>query len=49
MNNNIYEAVDSADYNKKLEESRKDPQLPIPVNKNSPSYRRIFEEAEKNR
>jgi len=42
FNNNIYEGVDQEDYNKKLEEHRKNPQLPIPVNKNSPAYKRIF-------
>lgn len=45
-NNNVYVAVDPDEYNTKLEESRKNPSLPIPVNKNSPSYRRIFGEAE---
>ena len=49
FNNNIYEAVSDFDYNRRLEEFRKNPQLPIPVNMKSPSYKRIFEEAEKNR
>lgn len=48
-NNNVYEAVDPSDFNKRLEESRKNSQLPIPVNKVSPQYRQIFDEAEKNK
>lgn len=47
FNGNIYEAVSPDQYNKRLAESRKNPDLPIPVNNTSPSYRRIFEEAEK--
>lgn len=46
-NNNMYESVEPSEFNKKLEEYRKNPQLPIPVNKNSPQYTRIFDEAEK--
>lgn len=49
FNNNIYEAVNANEYNSKLEAWRKNSQLPIPVNRTSPSYKRIFEEAEKNR
>lgn len=44
-NNNVYEAVSSDEYNRKLEAWRKDPSKPIPVNESSPSYRRIFEAA----
>lgn len=43
---NVYEAVDPDEYNKKLEISRKNPTVPIPVNKNSPAYSRIFEAAQ---
>ena len=46
MNGNIYEAVSADDYNRKLEESKKDRTLPIPVNTNSPAYKRIFEVVE---
>jgi hypothetical protein len=49
FNGNIYEAVDAGEYNKRLDESRKDPMLPIPVNRDSPGYRKIFGEAEKNK
>jgi len=45
MNNNIYEAVEPGEYNTKLEAWKKDSGKPIPVNVNSPSYRRIFEAA----
>lgn len=48
-NNNIYEGVSSNIADKKLEEWRKDPKLPIPIQIGSPQYRRIFEEAEKNK
>jgi predicted transcriptional regulator len=47
-NNNMYEAVDADVADQKLEERRKDRSKPIPVSKNSPDYRRIFLEAEKN-
>lgn len=43
MNGNIYESVAADIYNKKLNEWRKDTSLPIPVNKESPDYKRIFE------
>ncbi|MCK5606135.1 hypothetical protein KAR91_29825 [Candidatus Pacearchaeota archaeon] len=49
FNNNLYEAVAPGEYNNKLEEWRKDPQLPIPVNKNNKNDMKIFDEAEKNR
>lgn len=45
-NENIYEAVSKDEYNRKLEEWRKDPSRPIPVNESSPSYKRIFEAAQ---
>jgi hypothetical protein len=47
MNGSIYVAVSPENYNRELERSRKDPSLPIPINRNSPSYKRIFGEAEK--
>ena len=47
FNGNIYEAVSPDEYNRKQEEWKKDNSLPIPVNSSSPSYRRIFGEAEK--
>jgi hypothetical protein len=43
-NNNIYEAVASGDYNRKLEAWKEDARLPIPINRSSPSYIRIFRE-----
>lgn len=46
-NNNIYEAVDKSIADAKLEQWRKDPSLPIPVQIGSPQYRRIFESAVK--
>lgn len=46
-NNNIYEAVDKSIADAKLEQWRKDPSLPIPVQIGSPQYRRIFESAER--
>jgi hypothetical protein len=46
-NNNIYEAVDKSVADKKLEQWRKDPSLPIPVQIGTPQYRRIFDEAVK--
>lgn len=49
FNNNIYEAVPASEYNRKLEEWRKDPTKPAPVNESGPGYKRIFEEAGKNR
>jgi len=48
-NNNLYEGVSASDYDRKLKEYQNNPQLPIPVNKTSPSYDRIFGEAEKNK
>lgn len=48
-NNNLYEAVDGADYNRKLDEWKKDPQKPIPVERGTTRYTKIFEEAEKNK
>jgi hypothetical protein len=48
-NNNLYEAVGPDEYNRKLEAWRKDPQLPIPVDRSSTDYRQIFGEAEKNK
>jgi len=48
-NDNIYEAVPAHEYNRKLEASRRDASLPIPVNESSPSYRRIFEAARGNK
>jgi hypothetical protein len=45
-NENLYEAVSKDEYNRKLEEWRKDPSRPIPVNESSPSYKRIFEAAQ---
>lgn len=47
FNNNIYESVSPEDYNKKLDEWKKNPMNPIPINKKSPSYDRIFGSAEK--
>jgi len=47
FNNNIYEAVDKKDYNKKLEEWRKDRSRPIPVSRSSTDYKQIIEAAEK--
>lgn len=49
FNNNLYTAVEPDDFNKKLAEWRKSPDLPIPVNKKSPQYEQIFKEAEKNK
>jgi hypothetical protein len=46
-NRNIYEAVDKSVADKKLEQWRKDPSLPIPVQIGTPQYKRIFEEAER--
>ena len=46
MGANIYEAVSKEDANRKLEESRRNPNLPIPVAIGTPAYRRIFEAAE---
>jgi hypothetical protein len=46
-NNNIYEAVSQDEYNKKLDEWRKDRRLPIPVNKKNMQDMKIFKEAEK--
>jgi len=37
-----YEAVDKENYNKKLEQWRKDPSLPIPVSRSSTDYKQIF-------
>lgn len=48
VNNNLYEAVSPDDYNKRLEESRKDPTLPIPINRSNKNDMKLFEEAEKN-
>jgi len=45
FNNNIYQAVDAAQYNFKLDEWKRNTSNPIPVNRESPSFRRIFEEA----
>ena len=45
---NVYEAVRPEDANRRLEESRKNPNLPIPVSTSSPDYIRIFEAAEEN-
>jgi hypothetical protein len=43
FNNNTYQSYDSPEqYNQALAQSRVNPDLPIPVLKNSPSYRRIF-------
>ena len=47
FNENVYEAVSQEEYNRKLEEWKKDQTGPIPVNMNSPSYKRLFGEAEK--
>jgi hypothetical protein len=44
-NRNIYEAVDRSVADARLEQWRKDPSLPIPVQIGSPQYRRIFGEA----
>jgi hypothetical protein len=46
-NNNIYEAVEAKDFDKKLDEWRLDRSKPIPVNEKSPDYKRIFETAQK--
>jgi hypothetical protein len=46
MGVNTYEAVSPDDFNRKLEEHRRNSDRPIPVNTNSPDYRRIFEAAE---
>jgi hypothetical protein len=48
-NNNMYEGVSFDNYDKKREARRKDPGLPIPIQIDTPQYRRIFEEAEKNK
>lgn len=48
-NNNLYEGVSPSQYNQKLKEYQENPQLPIPVNENSPSYDRIFGAAERNK
>ena len=45
FNNNTYIAVEPSDFNKQLEEWRKDPSKPIPVNINSPQYKDIFSQA----
>jgi len=44
-NNNIYEAVSLQDYERKHEAYKNDRSLPIPVQNNTPQYRRIFESA----
>jgi len=46
FNGNIYEAVPASVADKKLDAWRKDPRLPIPIQMDSPQYRRIFEAAE---
>ena len=48
-NNNIYESVNDNEYENKLELWKKDPQLPIPVSKQSTRYDKIFGQAERNR
>ncbi len=49
FNNNVYEAVSHDEYNKKLDEYRKDRSNPIPVDMKSTDYKQIFGEAEKNK
>jgi len=47
-NNNVYESFEPSEYNKKLEEWRKNPSdNPIPVNNKSPQYKQLFDNAEK--
>lgn len=45
FNGNVYEAFPAGVADKKLDEWRKNPSLPIPVQIGSPQYRRIFEAA----
>jgi hypothetical protein len=47
-NNNIYQEVSPRDYEKKLEEYKKNVMLPIPVSTDSTRYDKIFGEAKKN-
>lgn len=49
FNGNIYQAVDPAEYNFKLEQWRKDSSGPIPVNRRNSQDMKIFEEAGKNK
>jgi hypothetical protein len=49
FNGNIYQAVDPAEYNFKLEQWRKDSSGPIPVNRRNSQDMKIFEEAERNK
>lgn len=49
MGNNVYKSVEDKDFPNKLDEWRENPTLPIPVNKKSPQYIQIFEEAKKNK
>jgi len=46
-NNNIYEAVEPQQYKQKKEEWLNNPQLPIPVDKNSTDYKAIFGNAKR--
>lgn len=48
-NNNIYQEVSPSDYEKKLEEYKKNVMLPIPVSTDSTRYDNIFGEAKKNK
>lgn len=45
VGNNVYESVSSSEFNDKLRAWQRDPTLPIPVNRNSPQYLRLFEGA----
>jgi hypothetical protein len=49
FNGNIYQAVDPANYNFKLEQWRKDTSRPIPVNRDNKQDMKIFEEAARNK
>jgi hypothetical protein len=46
VGNNVYEAVAAHDFNRKLKEWQENRDRPIPVNRNSTQYIRIFEGAE---
>lgn len=47
--NQVYEAVDKEDFQRKNELAKKDRSLPLPVQIGSPQYKRIFGEAKKRR
>ena len=44
-NNNLYQAVDRSEMSRRMDEWQQDRSLPIPVQKDTPQYRRIFEAA----